>query len=127
LEGESFSLSDFEGKVLVLSFCGSWSPPCADDLRSLNSVYQSLRHKGFIALSISTDRSADSLRHFLAKTHLGFQVVLDEKLIVTKSRYKVFMVPTAFLIDRKGIVQKRFFGVQNWTSPGLTSEIEKLL
>jgi peroxiredoxin len=37
------------------------------------------------------------------------------------------MVPTTFLIDKRGIIVKKYFGERNWTEPEIIKEIEALL
>ena len=40
---------------------------------------------------------------------LTFPLLIDENRDATK-KYKVFGVPTSFLIDKEGIIRERFFG-----------------
>jgi peroxiredoxin len=41
-------------------------------------------------------------------------------------QYKVFTLPTTFLIDRNGIIAEKFLGEFDWTDPEIKRKIEKL-
>lgn len=127
VNGNSISFSSFKGKVVLLNFWATWCPPCKAELPSMNKLQQSLKNRGLVILAVSTDRSASDVKDFLSKYPLNYTVVVDYNLNVSRSLYKVFMVPTTFLIDKKGIVVKRYFGEQDWTEPNIIKEIEAFL
>jgi peroxiredoxin len=127
INGKSMSLSSFKGKVVLLNFWATWCPPCRAEIPAMNKLNQLLKNKGLVILAVSTDRSVDDVKDFLSSVPVNFTVVTDEKLAVTRNLYKVFMVPTTFLIDKRGIIVKKYFGERNWTEPEIIKEIEALL
>lgn len=127
VSGNSISLSSFRGKVVLLNFWATWCPPCRAELPSMNKLNELLRKKGFVILAVSTDRAVVDVEDFLKIYPVNFPVVVDYNLTVSMSLYKVFMVPITFLIDKKGIIVKKYFGEQNWTDPHIVKEIEALL
>jgi len=40
LNGQKVSLSDYEGKVILIDFWATWCPPCKDSIPFLESLYQ---------------------------------------------------------------------------------------
>jgi peroxiredoxin len=127
INGKSVSLSSFKGKVVLLNFWATWCPPCRAEIPAMNKLNQLLKNKGLVILAVSTDRSVDDVKDFLSSVPVNFTVVTDEKLAVTRNLYKVFMVPTTFLIDKRGIIVKKYFGERNWTEPEIIKEIESFL
>lgn len=127
VNGNSISLSSFKGKVMLLNFWATWCPPCKAELPSMNKLQQLLKDRGFVILAVSTDRSVADVKDFLNKYPLDYTIVVDYNLTVSRLLYKVFMVPTTFLIDRKGIIVKRYFGEQDWTDPNIIKDIEAFL
>jgi len=127
LDGKPASLSSYKGKVVILTFWASWCPPCKEELRSLNKLNDVLRNRGLIILAVSSDRSLSAAKEFVAENWVNYPVLYDEKLTVTRDMYKAFMVPTTFVIDRRGTIFRKHFGEQDWTRPALIKEIETLL
>jgi peroxiredoxin len=68
-----------------------------------------------------------SVKDFIAKNPVAFDILFDDKLSVSRDLYKAFMVPTTFVIDRRGLIFKKHFGEQDWTKPELVKEIDALL
>ncbi len=126
MNGKTVSLSSLKGKVILLNFWATWCPPCKGEMPSMNKLYNELKSKGFEVVAVSTDNGPSPVKEFLAKTHLDFTVLLDETKIVSRE-YKVFSMPTTFLIDRNGFIAEKLFGEYDWTDPVVRKEIEKLL
>lgn len=127
INGNQVSLSSFKGKVVLLNFWATWCPPCKAEMPSMNRLQQLLKNKGFVILAVSTDRAVVDVKDFLKKNPVNFTVLADYNLNVSRSLYKVFMMPTTFLIDKRGIIVEKYFGEQDWTDPEIIKEIEALL
>jgi peroxiredoxin len=127
INGNPVSLSSFKGKVVLLNFWATWCPPCRAEIPSMNKLQQMLKNKGLVILAVSTDRAVVDVKDFLKKNPVAFTVVVDYNLSVSRSLYKVFMMPTTFLIDKKGVIVEKYFGEQDWTDPEIIKEIEALL
>ena len=124
INGNPVSLSSFKGKTVLLNFWATWCPPCRAEMSSMDKLSQMLKNKGLVILSVSTDRAVTDVKDYLKKYPVSFSVVVDYNLNVSRSLYKVFMVPTTFLIDKRGIIVEKYFGEQDWTDPALIKEIE---
>jgi peroxiredoxin len=127
IDGKSVTLASHKGKLVILVFWASWCPPCKDELQSLNKLYGMYKNRGLIILAVSSDRSLSTVKTFIAQNPVTFTILFDEKLSVSRDLYKAFMVPTTFVIDRRGTIFKKHFGEQDWTKPTLIKEIEVLL
>lgn len=126
LHGSTVSLSSLKGKVVLLNFWASWCPPCKAEMPSMNKLYKEIRAKGFEIVAVSTDNSLSPIKEFLAKSRVDFKVLFDEKKAVSRE-YKVFSMPTTFLIDRNGFIVEKYYGEYDWTDPEVRKQIEKLL
>lgn len=127
LNGYQVSLSSFKGKVVLLNFWATWCPPCRDEIPSMNKLSQQMKNKKFIILAVSTDRAVVDVKDFIKKHPMNFPVLVDYNLSVSKSLYKIFMVPTSLLIDKNGVIVDKYFGEQDWTDPEIVQQIETLL
>ncbi len=127
LDGRAVTLSSYKGKVVILAFWAAWCPPCKEELRSLNKLNSMLKNRGLVILAVSSDKSLTTVKDFIARNEVSYTVLFDEKLTVSRDTYKAFMVPTTFVIDRRGTIFRKHFGEQDWTKPALVKEIEALL
>jgi peroxiredoxin len=126
VNGKTVSLSSLKGKVILLNFWATWCPPCKAEMPSMNKLYNEIKSKGFEIVAVSTDNALSPIKEFLVISRVDFTVLFDEKKAVSR-QYKVFSMPTTFLIDRSGFIVEKYFGEYDWTDPDVRKQIEKLL
>ncbi len=126
LSGKPVTLSSLKGKVVLLNFWATWCPPCISEMPVFNKLYREMKGRGLEVVAISADRSEGYVRDFVSKHSLDLKVLYDADRTVTK-QYKVFSMPTTFLIDRNGVIIEKFFGEYDWTDEEIKKKIEKLL
>ena len=126
INGKNITLSSFRGKVVLLNFWATWCPPCRAEMPALNRLYRETKQRGLEIIAVSTDRSLDHVKDFTAKNKVDFIMLFDENRTAAK-QYRVFSMPTTFLIDRNGMVVEKFYGEYDWTEPETKGRIEKLL
>ena len=126
LQGKSIALSSLKGKVVLLNFWATWCPPCKAEMPAMNRLYHEIKARGFEIIAVSTDTSLSTIRDYLAKNRVDFPILHDEKKSVSK-QYRVFSMPTTFLIDKNGTIVEKFYGEYDWTDSDVRKQIEKLL
>jgi len=126
IHGKALSLSSLRGKVVLINFWATWCPPCKAEMPSMNKIYHEMRAQGFEVIAVSTDNSLSTVKDFLARNRLDFPVLFDENKAVSR-QYRVFSMPTTFLIDRNGMIVEKFYGEEDWTDPAVRKKIDKLL
>ncbi|MBF0564260.1 MAG: TlpA family protein disulfide reductase [Nitrospirae bacterium] len=127
LNGEKITLSSLRGKVVLVNFWATWCEPCQEEMPSMNKLYNLLKDRGFVILALSIDDSPGPVKKFLEKMPVNFPILLDKGRRVSVKSYKVIAQPMSFLIDKKGIVTKKYFGSVDWTDASVVQEIEALL
>jgi cytochrome c biogenesis protein CcmG, thiol:disulfide interchange protein DsbE len=126
MQGKDIALSSLKGKVVLLNFWATWCPPCKAEMPAMNKLYNEIKARGFEVVAVSTDNSLSTIRDYLAKNRVDFPILHDEKKSVSK-QYRVFSMPTTFLIDRNGTIVEKFYGEYDWTDSDVRKQIEKLL
>jgi peroxiredoxin len=126
INGRPLVLSSLKGKVVLLNFWSLTCPPCRDEMPSMNKLYAELKARGLEVVAVSVDPSLSMVREFVTSHGLAFSVLIDAKRSVSR-QYRVFSLPTTFLISKKGEIVEKFFGEEDWTSPEMKRRIEKLL
>ena len=114
--GKARPLASMRGKVILLDFWATWCAPCFDAFPHLTEWQQDLADEGLIVLGVtryygraegfSVDRPNEIifLEKFREKYRLpyDFVVMSDQQ---TQRQYGATALPTAALIDRKGIIR----------------------
>jgi peroxiredoxin len=106
--GQLKSISDFQGKALLVNFWSSRCPPCRDEMPILDQAYRdpAWQSRGLEILTVNLDEDSGAAQQFIRDNKYSFPFVLDSKSVIGNA-YDVFEYPSTFLIDRKGIIQAR--------------------
>ncbi len=126
LDGTTLNLSSLKGKVILVNFWATWCGPCLAEMPSLNALYAKFKRSDVEVIAISIDEKKDTITSFLKKFSFDFPIVHDPELNIANS-YKVFAYPTTFLIDKNGILQKKYIGEQDWIKEEIILEIKTFL
>ncbi len=116
LEGETFKLSDFRGKKPVyLVFWATWCPTCKREIPQFKKLQAELGDKvEIMAVNVdslswwsSLTSSSGRVKKYAKKYELNYAVALDdEKKLI--ELYHVRGTPTQLLIDKKGVIRRRY-------------------
>jgi thiol-disulfide isomerase/thioredoxin len=120
------SLKHYRGKVVYVDFWASWCSPCRKSLPALNSVHTEFRKKGFEVIAINLDEERDDAMAFLKKFPVAYPTAIDTSSKVPEA-YGLVGMPTAYLVDRKGIVQLVHEGFKKSDIEPLRKKIQTLL
>lgn len=125
IEGESVSLGQYEGKVVVMSFWATWCGPCKEEMPHLQKMYEAKKDEGLVVLSISTDdaRSASKVKPFIKKNAYTFPVLLDKDSSVIGTYNPSKTLPYTVVVGRTGEVAKMTSGY----NPGDEVVLEELV
>lgn len=119
------TLSQFRGQVVVLNFWASWCAPCVEEMPSLIQMQQKLKTKGITVLGVSIDVDGDAYHKFLKDYGVNFVAVRDDAQ-KSSTLYGTFRWPETYVIDRNGVVRRKFIGAVDWNSPEVTDYLSKL-
>jgi peroxiredoxin len=119
------TLRDLHGKVVVLNFWATWCAPCVEEMPSLVQLQQRFKDKGISVVGVSIDVDGDAYRKFLKDYKIDFVTVRDPDQ-KTSSLYGTFKWPETYIIDRDGIVRRKFIGPVEWSQPEIVDFLSKL-
>jgi peroxiredoxin len=119
------TLSQFRGQVVVLNFWATWCPPCIEETPSLVRMQARMKDKGVVVLAVSIDADDAAYHKFLKDYSVNMVTVRDEARKAS-NLYGTFGWPETFIIDRTGVVRRKFIGAVDWTSPEITDFLTKL-
>lgn len=105
LAGQSVTLSSFRGKKAVyMDFWATWCGPCKAALPGLQDLSDKFKDEGLEVVTIDQGESLEQVRYFIDRKHYSFRVLLDSDNAVGDT-YGVRGIPTAVLVDKRGVVQ----------------------
>lgn len=112
IDGQPIALSDFRGQVVLLNFWATWCGPCREEMPDFESIYRQRRDDGLVVLAVNAFESPDQVASFVDEFDLTFPVILDESGAINSDLYgsAIAGYPTSLLIDRQGVIVRRFPG-----------------
>lgn len=127
MEGESVSLTDYRGQVVVINFWATWCPPCREEKPTMERLYQQFKDKGLVFLAVNVEENGHQVvSEYLMRNSFSFPILLDGKAEV-QSLYGVFRYPESYIIDRDGMVVEHVIGGRDWVQDDIYRMIESLL
>ncbi len=121
LDGETTSLEDLRGTVVLVNFWGTWCGPCIREMPDLQEVYEQYADKGFTILALATGGDTeDDVTEFRDDFELTFPLIVDEDDVIN-DQYGIVNRPSTFILDQNGVIIFRHFG------PVIESQITEIL
>jgi len=114
-KGQTVSLSDFQGKKILLNFWSTRCGPCLAEFPLIREIYyddQCNENTGNLAVAtIAIDNRPDRIKLAEDKYqdeygHFTFPILLDTAEEPIKNKYGVWQIPTTFFIDSDGIIRE---------------------
>lgn len=120
LDGEEFYLSDFNGKVVLLNFWGTWCPPCRKEIPDLVSLQEKYNKDGLEIVGITLNSgSANDIQKFVDEKNINYTILTDfdnsetEQVTILIGQtigQQITSIPTTLVIDRDGYIVKGYLG-----------------
>jgi len=120
----SVHLADIKDKVIVLNFWATWCPPCVEEIPSL-AVMQSQLQDRVQVVAVSIDEDPEAYHRFLQEHGIQFLTVRDPQR-KSPDLYGTFGWPETYIIDRRGIIRRKFIGAVDWTNPDMLEYLKTL-
>lgn len=129
---EKKSLSDYKGHVVLVNVWATWCAPCRIEMPSLERLHREFGPKGLKIVGVNThDEASDSIVQAFANGYgLTFDILRDRPSPGRDSMtavYKVTGYPESFVIDKSGMIRKKWAAYDDWSSQGNRSLIAQLL
>jgi peroxiredoxin len=111
LDGEMVTLSELQGRPVLVNMWASWCTPCKYEMPTIQKMYEEFRDRGLVVLAVNlaSKDNLSSVTSFVEEYGLTFPILLDLDGKVEEA-YLLRGLPTTFFIDRYGIIQAVVIG-----------------
>lgn len=101
-DGSEFTLSDHEGKVILLNFWATWCGPCVGEMPAFEKL-QETYGEDLVLLAVNSGEDEGTVTSFLEKNGYTFPVALDPEYAVAML-YPTDGIPYTVIIGTDGKV-----------------------
>jgi thiol-disulfide isomerase/thioredoxin len=117
LEGQSFNLEQFKGKLVILSFWASWCAPCVEEFPSMVSLLKQNPDK-VVMVAVSSDYSREDIDVFFKSLNLSeklpnLYVTWDPDHAISQ-KYEVQRLPESFIFGKDMKLLRKVVGSIKW-------------
>lgn len=115
LSGGRIELSKLRGHPVIVSFWGTWCPPCRVEFPELIDVQAKHTEHGLQVIAVNgrdQERSTKDVQQFVDYFAVGFPIAMDKRGSVRRA-YRIIGQPTTVFIDPNGIVRMSHTGLIN--------------
>jgi len=100
----TYKSSKYRGKIIYLDFWASWCKPCLTSMPLLNELRNELLDQGFEVVAVNLDNDVSNGQKFVTDHPVDYPIIIAEDNNIS-FLYQIKGSPTAYLIDRDGILK----------------------
>lgn len=128
INGGRHSLSEFEGKIVVLNFWATWCAPCRKEMPGLDALEAEFGGDDFAVVTIATGRNSPQgiVKFFDEAGVTNLPTFVDPKQKLAR-QMGVLGLPITVILDREGREIARLRGDAEWHGDSARAIIAALL
>ncbi|MBC8590925.1 TlpA family protein disulfide reductase [Wansuia hejianensis] len=108
LQGKEVSLSDYEGKIVLVNFWATWCKFCDAEMPDLQRLSE--ENEDLVVLGVNVGENHGKVEKYINKGGYNFEVLLDEDKEIAQD-YLVSGLPASYFADEKGVFLGRVPGM----------------
>jgi cytochrome c biogenesis protein CcmG, thiol:disulfide interchange protein DsbE len=110
--GGTFNLTEARGHVTLLVFWATWCPACRQEASALSRVHTRIQSHGDRVVGVSLDDAPlTSVRAAATRLAMIYPIALGRR--ADADRFRVTVLPTAYVIAPDGTIADSFTGAQD--------------
>ena len=126
LAGRPMALTDYRGKVVLVSFWATWCEFCKEQMLAMQQLKQRLAGAPFEIVAVNFAESPAKVRDYVKGLSVDFRVVMDPNQDAVRA-WRVRVLPVSFLVAGDGRPRYSVLGEFDWASDESVDTIRRLL
>ncbi len=136
LKGDTVSLADYEGRVVLVNVWATWCGPCRMEMPSMQRLYDQTSRSDLEILAVSIDaalgqrdpfgRPGGDIQMFVDSLGLNFPILLNPSGDIQRT-YQTTGVPETFLVGPDGVIRRKVAGGTEWDDEAHMEQIKRLV
>jgi peroxiredoxin len=124
--GQSVSIAEFRGRVVLINFWATWCAECRPDMLLLERLCQDFAAQGLTILGMNVREDLQRIQRYAGAWGLTYPLVMDREGGMAKA-YGVIGLPTTFVVGRDGRPVALAVGPRAWGSAAARALVQALL
>ncbi|MEH6456965.1 MAG: TlpA disulfide reductase family protein [Cocleimonas sp.] len=125
MNGKLHALSDYRGKPVIVSFWGTWCPPCLREIPQLNRAWEKLKDDDVVMLFVNINEGIETIEAYKKKVPIKLTILRDETAGQLQN-WNMIGLPAAFIIDPEGRVVYQALAEREWDSDEILDKVRAL-
>lgn len=109
IDGQQMSISDFDGKVLMIDFWSTWCIPCRQEAPLLADTYNEYSGQSVEFIGVAVWDDTDKIIEFANEINIPYPIIVDSQGL-TAIDYGVVGIPEKYFVDRNGQLVNKYTG-----------------
>ena len=109
--GETFSLSDAKGQVILLNFWATWCSNCVKEMPAIEKLYEEYSDQITI-IGVNVGEDKDTVDTFVEAKNYPFPIAYDTDSEIS-NLYPSAGIPYTVIIGKDGLVTETFLGAKD--------------
>jgi thiol-disulfide isomerase/thioredoxin len=126
-DGAAYDVASDRGSVVLLDVWATWCEPCRDALPIYEQLAKEYGKRGLKVYALNVDEDPRAIPAFLQEAKVNLPILVDTNAEVAEKTLGVKMMPTTFIVDRRGVARFVHEGFAEEFLQKYQTEIEQLL
>lgn len=127
-QGQTRSLADLKGKVIVLNVWATWCIPCRKEMPALDRLQAALGGPDFVVVPMSIDRGGlDKVSKFYAEIGVSHLAKYIDTSGTAVRELGAVGIPATLIIDHAGNEVGRVVGPAEWDAPEIAELLKSVI
>ena len=109
--GETFTLSDKKGQVILLNFWATWCSNCVKEMPAIEKLYEEYGDQ-IVIVGVNVGEDEDTIDTFIEAKNYSFPVACDTESNIS-NLYPSGGIPYTVIVGKDGLVTETFLGAKD--------------
>ena len=108
-DNQTYKLSDYQGKIIVINFWASWAKPCEKEAADLERAWQEYKDDGVLFFGVDYIDTETEAQAYINKWGITYPNGPDEGTKISQT-FRISGVPETYIFDKNGKLIKALTG-----------------